>query len=78
MRPLPSPASRVTLTAWTVLQSVADDEVSVDDLLAGIRTTAELNAMIREGLAAARRGEAVPWRSAAWYADGGGTATEET
>ena len=30
----------------------------IDDLLAGVRTTAELNAMIREGLAAARRGEA--------------------
>ena len=32
-------------------------EVSIDDLLAGVRTTAELNAMIREGLVAAERGE---------------------
>ena len=32
------------------------DEVPIDDLLAGVRTTAELNEMIREGLAAARRG----------------------
>jgi hypothetical protein len=32
------------------------DEVSIDDLLAGVRTTAELNELIREGLAAARRG----------------------
>ena len=38
-----------------LLPEVADDEVSVDDLLAGVRTTAELNAMIREGLAAAGR-----------------------
>jgi len=33
------------------------DEVLIDDLLAGVRTTAEANAMIRLGLAAARRGE---------------------
>jgi len=32
------------------------DEVPIDDLLAGVRTTAELNELIREGLAAARRG----------------------
>jgi hypothetical protein len=29
--------------------------VSIDDLLAGVRTTAELNEMIRAGLAAAGR-----------------------
>lgn len=48
----------------------ADDEAAIDldGLLAGIRTVAELNAMIREGLAAAGRGEATPRRSAAWYA----------
>ena len=40
-----------------LLPGVADDEVSIDDLLAGVRTTAELNAMIREGLVAAERGE---------------------
>jgi hypothetical protein len=34
----------------------AADEVPIDDLLAGVRTTAELNELIREGLAAARRG----------------------
>jgi hypothetical protein len=34
----------------------AGDEVPIDDLLAGVRTTAELNELIREGLAAARRG----------------------
>ncbi len=33
----------------------AEVPVDVDDLLAGVRTTAELNAMIREGLAAATR-----------------------
>jgi len=38
-----------------------DDEMSIDisDPLAGVRTTAELNQMIREGLPAARRGEAM-------------------
>lgn len=40
-----------------LLREVASDEVSIDDLLAGVRTTAELNEMIREGLAAAGRGE---------------------
>ena len=38
-------------------QRADGDEVLIDDLLAGVRTTAELNQMIREGLAAARRGE---------------------
>ena len=48
----------------------ADDEAAIDldGLLAGVRTVAEVNAMIREGLAAARRGEGIPRRDAAWYA----------
>ena len=40
----------------------ADDEAAIDldGLLAGIRTVAEVNAMIRAGLAKARTGKIVP------------------
>ncbi len=48
----------------------AQAEVPVDDLLAGVRTTAELNEIIRQGLAEAERGETVDLGSFAQYADG--------
>jgi hypothetical protein len=40
-----------------LLREVADVEVPADDLLAEVRTTAEVNEMIRAGLAAAGRGD---------------------